>query len=94
VQIPASSTEYVRVPVTGPVSLPGLVVELAVITSAADPVSADWKTAAWSGANTAILLVGPGSAVPLTVGVSYSVWVRVTSSPEIPVMRSGSLYAF
>jgi hypothetical protein len=93
VQIPASSTEYVRVPVTGPVSLPGLVVEVAVITSAADPVTADWKSAAWSGGS-AILLVGPGSAVPLTVGVSYSVWVRVTSSPEIPVMRSGSLYAF
>jgi hypothetical protein len=56
-------------------------------------VTTDWKTAAWSGGS-AILLVGPGTAVPLTVGVSYSVWVRVTSSPEIPVMRAGSLYAF
>lgn len=36
-------------------------------------------------------LVGPGpGGTPLTAG-SYDVWVKITSTPEIPVRRVGSL---
>lgn len=85
---PATSVEYVKVLVTADVVLSSLAVEMAVITGTADPAPADWQTASWSGSY-ARLLVGP-----LVAGTSYTVWVRVTSTPEVPVMESGLLYAY
>jgi hypothetical protein len=79
VRIPATSVEYIHVPVTANVTLASLPVEVAVITGAANPVEDDWQTAAWDG-DDAVLLVGP-----LVAGTSYRVWVRVTSTPEVPV---------
>lgn len=87
-RIPATSVEYVKVPVTADVDLSGLPVEMAVITGGEDPAEDDWQTAAWDNGY-ARLLVGP-----LIADTSYVVWVRVTSTPEIPVMQAGSLSAY
>jgi hypothetical protein len=82
------SVEYVKVPVTAPagVTISDQEVEIAIVETAAQPIEADWRTATWS-ANTARVLVGPGSQ-QLTPGV-YKVWVRVTDNPEIPVLSAG-----
>lgn len=87
--IPSVSKEYVHVPVTGAtVSDP---VELAVIDyTAEEPTTDDWQPAdAWDG-TTAKLLIGPGGTAELANG-TYRIWVRVTATPEVPVIRAGLL---
>jgi hypothetical protein len=98
----AASLEYVRVridvtgddgsainPTTDPVAM--------AFTLGADPVSGDWQDASWTTDSTgtrpvyrARCLVGPGGTVLLTAGL-YTVWVRITDSPEVPVLSSGYL---
>ncbi len=58
-----------------------------------EPVTGDWKDADWetsSGVYLARCLVGPGGTITLSDG-SYSVWIRITDSPEMPVMHVGYL---
>lgn len=94
----ALTVDYVQVPVrateAGVVTNPtSLVVKLAFTTPGTAPVSGDWKTGSWDtaigGTYLAQVLVGPGQNV-LGKGV-YSVWVQVVDSPEVPVVRVGSL---
>ena len=103
VEVSASSVEYVRVPVyaknNGAVYDPtGDTVHMAFMSSTATPGASDWKTASWETDATtdpdtyyARCLVG--SAVTLTAGTTYHVWVKVTDSPETPVKRAGLLRA-
>jgi hypothetical protein len=87
--IPSVSREYLHVPVTGATgSQP---VDLAVIDEGAEePAEGDWMPAdEWDG-TTAKLLIGPGGTLELEDG-TYRVWVRVTATPEVPVIRSGLL---
>jgi hypothetical protein len=88
--IPSISKEYLSVPVAG-TNLDGTEpVELAVIpVSTEEPADDDWHTAAWVSGE-ARVLIGPGTALDLANG-TYRVWVRLTASPEIPVIRAGSL---
>lgn len=99
-EIAASSVEYVRVPVSATASGSAVdptadTVQMAFLATAAAPASGDWKTASWETDATttpdtyyARCLVG--SAVTLTAG-TYTVWVKVTDSPETPVKRAGLL---
>jgi hypothetical protein len=78
VLIPASSTEYVHVPVTAPagVDITGSPPKLAIlpVTNRSNPETGDWHTGDWDGTE-ARLLVGPdGGAVTLTAG-DYRVYV-------------------
>lgn len=96
------SREYVRVPVRAQAA--GLLVDpsadavaMAFLAGQAAPESGDWLAASWDVDSTvtparywAQCLVGPGGTVELAAGV-YSVWVRVTDAPEIPVRRAGQL---
>ncbi|MET7429622.1 hypothetical protein ABZT16_11570 [Streptomyces flaveolus] len=74
--IPASSTEYLHVPVTAPpgVDLAGSPVRIAVVAHGDNPGDDEWHTAEWvDGA--ARLLIGPdGGALTLTRG-NYRVWI-------------------
>lgn len=91
-RIPSTSLEYVLVPVTvdGATPNPGLTVEMAIIADGTEePASGDWKTAAWDSGR-ARLLVGTGGDIALTNG-NYEIWVRITSSPEVPIRRAGRL---
>jgi hypothetical protein len=97
-----ASLEYVRVPVASERSGASYnptsdVVQMAFLTSAGPPVSGDWKTASWDTDATtypptyyAQCLVGPAGTVTLAAGV-WSVWVKVTDSPETPVKRAGQI---
>lgn len=85
--IPATSVEYLHIPVTG--ALSSMPVEIAVVP--AEPADADWRTAAWDTTGPTLdakVLIGPGTPLELPAGV-YSAWVRVTATPETPVLRAG-----
>jgi hypothetical protein len=87
--IPSVSLEYLHVPVSG--ATVSQTVELAIIDAGTEePAETDWHaTDAWDG-TTAKLLIGPGGTLELLDG-TYRVWVRVTATPEIPVIRGGLL---
>lgn len=98
----AGSLEYVRVPMAAEKSgaaydPTGDTVVMALLAGPAAPSSGDWKTASWDTDATAYpptyraqCLVGPGGTVTLAAGV-YTVWVKVTDSPEVPVKRAGQI---
>jgi hypothetical protein len=99
--ISSLSTVYIQVPVRafieGQAYNPtGDVVAMAFTAGWDDPASGDWHTASWSTSESgttylAQLLVGP-AAGGLVLGVgTYSIWVRVTDSPEVPVLQPGQL---
>jgi hypothetical protein len=76
--IPASSTEYLHIPVTAPAGtdLSGAPVKIAIVAHADNPAGAEWKTAEWADGE-ARLLIGPdGGAITLTRG-TYRVWIAI-----------------
>lgn len=83
--IPSLSVEYVKVPITGPAALADLPVQMAIVPDGQDPAGGDWKAASWIGTSAAVL-IGPATSLPLTKGVTYGIWVKITSSPEVPVL--------
>lgn len=98
------STQYVQVQIratkNGAAFNPATdVVALAFVpftrASPQPPVSADWHTGSWEsdpdGTYWAQILVGPANGgLVLAVG-SYRIYVRVTDSPEVPVLPAGTL---
>lgn len=92
----ALSTEYIRVPVrtTDGADVTSAAVEMAIVSGRyTPPGDSDWHSASWdtTGAVAAAsLLVGPDGVIELDAG-AYSVWVRLTDNPEVPVLRSGLL---
>ncbi|WP_141753670.1 hypothetical protein [Streptomyces luteocolor] len=76
-QIPASSTEYLHVPVTAPagVDLTGAPVRIAVVAHRDNPAPAEWQPADWIGSDVR-LLIGPGTELALARG-DYRVWISV-----------------
>ncbi len=100
--IPAISLEYVRVQLSAeasgaPVNPTGDTVQMAFLPGSQAPESGDWKSATWDTDTTttpttyrAQCLVGPSGTVTLTRG-SYTIWVKITDSPEVPVRPVGSL---
>lgn len=89
--IPSLSVEYVKVPIDGPPGFTELDVDMAIVPEGQDPDSGDWKTAAWVD-NSAAVLIGPATTLPLTKGVNYGIWVKITSSPEEPVLGPFDLH--
>jgi len=100
----ALSLEFVSVAVTAktagtPVNPTGDTVEFAFTPVTAKPAAGDWKTGTWDGtqpqtpgnAYIAHCLVGPGGTVALAAG-KYTMWVRVTDNPEVPVIPFGRLH--
>lgn len=67
------------------------VVRLAFKPVGVAPVSGDFVTGFWetwaNGVHYAGVLIGPGGTIALQLG-SYTVFVKVTDSPEIPVMQA------
>ena len=97
-QIPAVSTEYVRVEVAATANGAAVdptadTVQFAFLSSYAEPASGDWKSGSWDSENGryyAQCLVGPSGTVTLAKG-PWFVWVKVTASPEAPVRQVGQL---
>jgi hypothetical protein len=99
ITISSLSTVYVQVPVLA--TIDGVLynptadeVQMAFTANGANPVT--WNTASWTsgpgtGSYLAECLVGPGSGgVDLATG-TWSLWVKITDNPEIPVINAGLL---
>lgn len=92
-QIPASSLQYIKFPITAEVAGADYdptadQVDLAFVAVGAQPGSGDWVSGSWETILTvpyARALIGPGGVKVLAKGI-YWVWVRVTDNPEIPVI--------
>jgi hypothetical protein len=94
-------TSYVQVPIQAilngesydPTNDP---VVLAFMANWALPGSSDWNGGSWSdstapGIFLAQCLVGPAnSGVALDQG-TYTIWVKITDNPEVPVINAGTL---
>lgn len=91
--IPASTTEYVHVPVTAPTGtdLAGSPVKVAIVAHGDNPSGDEWHTAEWADGR-ARLLVGPdGGALTLTRG-TYRVWITFDPPGAENIVRlAGSL---
>ena len=95
------SLQYVGVPVKatatdGTAFNPtGSTVQMAFMPQATQvPQNADWQSAIWATRTSNVLepyaalcLVGPGGTIQLSIG-TYIIYVKVTSSPEIPVIQA------
>ena len=74
-------------------------VAFAFTASGVDPQVSDWVAGAWetvAGPPTqykAKCRVGPGGTITLGKGL-YDVWVKVTDSPEVPVLSVDTLQIF
>jgi hypothetical protein len=96
VVIPASSTEYIHIPVTTAdgTDLSGSPPRIALLpaSTTGNPTDADWHDAAWETATTARLLIGPdGGDITLAPG-DYSVWITFDPpGPEDIVRLAGWL---
>jgi hypothetical protein len=97
------STEYVLVPVSAtkngaPYNPTSDTVQFAFMPTATQfPGVSDWVAGQWdiSSGNpiypyNAKCLVGPGGTITLAIG-TYVIYIKVTDSPEIPVLVGGQL---
>lgn len=89
--IPATSTEYLHVPVTLPVGVDSTStpVRIAVVAHRADPADSEWRDAEWAGTD-ARILVGPASSLPLTAG-DYRVWINLDPPGAENVVRKAGI---
>lgn len=89
--IPASSIEYVHIPVTLPagVDTGSTLVRIAVVAHRADPADSEWHDAEWSGSD-ARILVGPDSGLALTAG-DYRVWINLDPPGVENVVRKAGI---
>lgn len=100
-RIEVDSLQYVKVKVSANVNgaahdPTGDTVKMAFTDRFTNPVAGDWKTAVWeteNGSYYAKCLVGPGGTVALAAD-DYKVWVKVTDSPEVPILPSGTLTVY
>ena len=89
------SQEYLVVEVTGDLMLDAQVVEIAVVDVDTRPTTNDWHTSAWTGdpgytRNCRVFIGNSVGGISVDAGM-YRVFVRVTDSPEIPIMDAGLL---
>lgn len=93
-QIAATSTEYLHVPVTPPtgVDLTGAPVKFAILPASnrGNPAAGDWQAGEWDGSSTARILVGPDGAITLTSG-DWHVWINVDPTGAENIIRKAGL---
>jgi len=89
--IPATSTEYLHIPVTLPagVDTGSTPVRVAVVAHRADPADSEWNDADWADGE-ARILIGPGSGLVLTAG-DYRVWINLDPPGVENVVRKAGI---
>lgn len=102
VQMSSASLQYITVPMNVtkagvPHDPTGDVVQFAFLLNiSGTPALADWVSGSWDTYDNynypfvAKCLVGPGGTTTLTAG-TYVIWLKITDSPEIPVLIAGQL---
>ena len=104
-QISVLTKQYIKIPLE-PIKVAGVyvnptadVVQMAFVTTGV-PAGGDWKSASWEtdattepDTYTVRCLVGgtgTGATAELAAG-SYTIWLKITDSPEVPVQPVGRL---
>jgi len=104
-RVSSLATVYVKSDITDKVSglsvdITGDAVQAAFVAPGTDPDVGDWNSAIWQTdatttptTYTACCLVGPAGVITLAKG-RYEMWVKVTDSPEVPVLPAGAIEVF
>jgi hypothetical protein len=81
--LPATSREYVRVPITAPAGtdVTTLPVGIALVAEGTEPADGDYHTGSWIDGEAA-LLIGPGDGAVTYPPGAYMLWWRLTSGAE------------
>ncbi len=89
--IPASSTEYLHVPVTAPAGtdLASIPVQVAVVSHRSNPAADEWQPAEWASGE-ARLLIGPDTGITLAPG-DYRVWINIDPPGSENVVRKAGI---
>lgn len=89
--IPATSTEYIHIPVTLPagVETTATPVRVAVVAHRNNPAGAEWRDADWVDSQ-ARILIGPGAGITLTPG-DYRVWITMDPPGGENVVRKAGI---
>ena len=89
--IPASSTEYLHIPVTLPAGVDSGVtpVRVALVAHRANPSDTEWHDAEWAGTD-ARILIGPGTPLALAAG-DYRVWINLDPPGSEDVVRKAGI---
>jgi hypothetical protein len=86
--IPAESKEFI-----GPITVTADGTPVTTFEVAFTQTGPQFRPTTWTAADTVDgekgILVGPGTTRTLSVGIKYTIWVRFTDNPEIPVLRVG-----
>lgn len=92
VRLPSSSIVIYRHQVTAAEDPTTLPVSMAVMPYDQEPAAGDFKTAVWlteDGKHYAAVLLGdPLTGIGVLAEGIYRSWVKVTATPEIPVLES------
>lgn len=92
VRIPSSSVVIYRQQVTAATDPTSLPVSMAVMPHDEEPEAGDFRTAAWlteDGKHYATALIGdPLTGIGVLTEGIYRSWVKVTATPEVPVLPS------
>jgi hypothetical protein len=94
VDIAATSSEYLHIPITATATADGDPItlttppQIAIIPGNGNPADSDWHTGTWASGNARIRL-GTGG-ITLTPG-TYWAWIRFTAGSETPVRRAGRI---
>jgi hypothetical protein len=91
VVIPASSTEFLHIPVTLPagVDADAVPVRVAVVAHRNNPGDTEWHDAELAGSD-ARILIGPGTGITLTAG-DYRVWINFDPPGSENVVRKAGI---
>ena len=89
--IPASSTEYLHVPVTLPagVDADDTPARIAVVAHRNNPADSEWHAAEWDGGDVRIL-IGPGTGIVLAAA-DYRVWINLDPPGSEDVVRRAGI---
>jgi hypothetical protein len=91
VELPATTTEYLHIPVTLPsgVTTGSTPVRIAVVPHRNNPAGSEWQAADWAD-GAARVLVGPDSGLALTTG-DYWVWINIDPPGAENVVRKAGI---
>lgn len=89
--IPATSTEYVHVPVALPAGVDSSAtpVRVALVTHRNNPGDTEWHDAEWAGSD-ARILIGPGTTLTLAAG-DYRVWINLDPPGSEDIVRKAGI---
>lgn len=95
-ELPSTSLTYIKSKITASADPTADTVTVAFVTSGL-PGALDWKTGSWQTVTAngitsyyARCLVGPAGAFVPAAGL-YRMYVKITDSPEVPVLACGTV---